>query len=303
MPKVRECAGYYATVHIGDPWIHEPLWAEAVKRLDGELLEDLSNIEELCREIPLRIVGQILLDPPASLPRAGAFLPTMPSDDVQQLWTGNSDVALLEQSVEFIKTVIEAAALQEMSPRDIRVLDFGIGWGRLARLWLKYGGPDQLDGCDAWAESLEKARECGLRNRLVQSDALLRELPFEESSYDIIWAFSVFTHLGPQAMGDTLIGLRRMLTPRGTVVFTVRPHSYWDLPEPQRLLETATDDRLFRSDDVTFFQHRPEDPHYGDISVSASFLHQACRNAGLEVVSMAWSTVDLYQISVIARRV
>lgn len=290
-------------MNVGDPWIREPLWVEAVDRLDRELSEDLSNIGELCREIPLRVVGQILLDPQASLHRAGAFLPTMPSEDVQWQWTGNSGVPLLEQSVEFIKTVVEAAALRGISPRDSRVLDFGIGWGRLARLWLKYGGPDRLDGCDAWEESLEKSRECGLRNRLVRSDTLLHELPFEESSYDIIWAFSVFTHLGPQAMGDALAGLRRMLGRQGTLVFTVRPHSYWDLPEPRKLLEMTADDRLFRSDDVTYFRQRPEDPHYGDISVSASFLREACRNAGLQVVSMGWSTVDLYQITIIARRV
>ena len=47
-----------------DSWIREPLWSETVGRLDDELLEDLSNVGELCREIPLRIFGQILWIPP-----------------------------------------------------------------------------------------------------------------------------------------------------------------------------------------------------------------------------------------------
>jgi len=288
-------------VTTGDPWIREALWSEAIDRLDRELSEDLSNIGELCREIPLRIFGQILLDPVASLDRAGPFLPTMPSDDVQQLWTGNCGVPLLEQSVDFMRTVVEAAALHEMDPHDSRVLDFGIGWGRLARLWLKYGGPGQLDGCDAWEDSLEKSRECGLRNRLVRSDPLLDDLPFEESSFDIIWAFSVFTHLSPKAMHDGFAGLRRMLKQRGTLVFTVRPHSYWDLPQPRELLDAATQDRLISSDDVTFLQHQSADPYYGDISVSARFLKETCRSVGLEIVSMGWGTIDPYQIAVIAR--
>jgi SAM-dependent methyltransferase len=301
MPALRRCTRYYAGVTTGDPWIRESLWSEAIDRLDSELSEDLSNIGELCREIPLRIFGQILLDPVASLGRAGPFLPTMPSDDVQQLWTGNCGVPLLEQSVDFVKTVVEAAALQEIAPHRCRVLDFGIGWGRLARLWLKYGAPGQLDGCDAWDDSLDKARACGLKNRLVRSDPLLAELPFEESSFDVIWAFSVFTHLSPKATRDGLAGLRRMLRQRGTLVFTVRPHSYWDLPQPHELLSAATPDRLMRSEDVAFLQHQSDDPHYGDVSMSARFLKETCLSVGLEIVSMGWGTVDPYQIAVIAR--
>lgn len=284
-----------------DSWIREPLWSETVDRLDDKLLADLSNIGELCREIPLRVFGQILLDPTSWLSRAGGFLPTMPSDEVQFQWTGNSGVVLLEQSVDFIRTVVEAAALNGLDPGDCRVLDFGIGWGRLARLWLKFAAPELLDGCDAWQDSLDKATECGLRNRLVRSDPLLNELPFAEASFGIVWAFSVFTHLSPDAMLHGLSGLRRMLDPKGILVFTVRPHCYWDLPHPQEVLNDAGD-RLFETPDVRFVQHQADDPYYGDLSMSRAFLVETCRNAGLQLDSMAWSLRDPYQVVAVARR-
>jgi len=197
---------------------------------------------------------------------------------------------------------VEASALQGAAPRDCRVLDFGIGWGRLARLWLKYGGPDRLDGCDAWDESLEKARDCGLRNHLVRSDPLLETLPFDEASFDIVWAFSVFTHLSPEAMLHGLTGLAKMLKPSGTLIFTVRPHSYWDLETPQQLMTNAQPGEMVDTEDVKFLQHRSNDPYYGDISVSGSFIHESCRKTGLKIVSMSWGTTDAYQISVVAQR-
>ena len=285
----------------GNPWIHESLWREAVDTLNDELADDLSNIGELCREIPLRIFGQILLNPAESLDRAGKLLPTMPGDDVQFQWTGNSGVTLLEESVDFIRTVVEAASLSRIDPRQCRVLDFGIGWGRLARLWLKYAGPDRLDGCDAWEESLEKSRQCGLRNRLVRSDPLLTELPFEEASFDIIWGFSVFTHLSPEAMLCGLSGLRNMLKQSGTLVFTVRPHTYWDLEQPRELMSNASTGQMVNTNDVRFLQHHSADPYYGDISVSGGFIRETCRAAGLALVSMSWTTRDPYQVSVIAQ--
>ena len=242
------------------------------------------------------------MDPPTWLSRAGTFLPTMPRDEVQIRWTGKSGVVLLEESVDFIRTVVEVTAFNGLNPRDCRVLDFGIGWGRLARLWLKFAAPELLDGCDAWQESLDKARQCGLRNRLVRSDPLLDELPFAASSFEIIWAFSVFTHLSPAAMRRCLTGIQKMLNENGIVVFTVRPHCYWDLPVPQEILNGATADRLYVTDDVKFVQHQSDDPYYGDLSMSRQFLVETCRTAGLRLNSMSWSLRDPYQVVAVARR-
>jgi len=285
-----------------EDWVREPLWASAIANLNAQLADDLSNVAELCRGIPLEIFGQILLDPCKWMPDAGRLLPTMPPEEVQNQWTGRAGAPLLAQSVEFIRIILQAAATKGLDVGRCQVLDFGVGWGRLARLWLKFSPPSMLDGCDAWDSSIELSRSCGIRNRLVRSHPLLEELPFPEETYDIAWAFSIFTHLSPAAMKSTLSGLRRMLRPGGLLVFTIRPASYWGLPVPQQILSEATPDRSLIDDKFTFVQHLSDDPYFGDISMSQGALTELCDQAGLRIVQKEWSVGDPYQISVVTAR-
>ena len=53
---------------------------------------------------------------------------------------------------------------------------------------------------------------------------------------------------------------------------------------------------------MRFVQHQADDPYYGDLSMSRAFLVETCRNAGLQLDSMAWSLRDPYQVVAVARR-
>jgi SAM-dependent methyltransferase len=284
-----------------DPWIREPLWAPFIEQLDENLAEDLSNVAELASKIPLRVFGQILLDPSLWLPTRGHLLPVMPPDEVQMQWTGKFGEALLQQSLDFIRCVSAAAAMEGIDVSTSLALDFGIGWGRLARLWLRYAPPELLRGCDAWTNSLELARASGLRNEMVQSDPLLGVLPFPPSSFDIAWAFSVLTHTSPSAFASITSGVARMLRPGGIFAFTVRPDSYWTLPGPQELLDRGNTLGLVESNGIKYLKHVAENPDYGDTSVTVDYLHRTCRSAGLEIAQLDWSESDPYQIVVVAR--
>jgi 2-polyprenyl-3-methyl-5-hydroxy-6-metoxy-1,4-benzoquinol methylase len=288
-----------------DRWIQEPLWSQGIQDLDAALLPDLANVAELASRIPLRIFGEILLDPGKWLPRAASYLPVMPSADVQMQWTGAAGADLLVQSVDFIRCLISAAATRRIPISECQSLDFGIGWGRLARLWLKYAPPTNLAGCDAWDHSLSLAKNCGLQNELRQSDPLLTTLPFDLGRFDIIWAFSVFTHLSPDAFPAVLLGISQMLTKDGVFVFTVRPHSFWDYLDQQMAGVASTEASLRQetADGARFVQHQQANPHYGDLSVSAAFLQERCRQAGLRIDSFDWSINDAYQFVVVASHI
>jgi hypothetical protein len=163
-------------------------------------------------------------------------------------------------------------------------------------LWLKYAGPQNIVGCDAWEESLDLARSCRLPIELVLSDPVLESLPVAEESIDVAFAFSVFTSLGPDAFTSCLDGVARMLRPGGTVVFTVRPAEYWALrPDvPGALMEAETSDFYFRP--------YPDRPQYGDTSVSLAYLDKACEAAGLAAPSLEWFPADPHQVVVRARK-
>ena len=277
-------------------FVELPLWADALRTFDAELAPDLSNAPELLAQVPLAAFAATLLNPPAHYPRAAKFLPSMPSDLVQRQWTGSDGTVLLETSLAFMAHAV-AAAGGPSQLRGKRVLDFGIGWGRLAKLWLKYLPPDQLKGCDAWDKSLYLARECGIRNEMQLSDALLRTTPYPAKSFDLVYAFSIFTHLSERSFTGCLRGIRDMLVTGGRVVFTVRPRDFWtlrpDLPQQAELLQS------------TGFVFVPSQglEDFGDTTLSTAWLRDTLQLAGLQLVAVEWSPVDALQVVIVAERV
>lgn len=297
LAKAGALSGDEAGAALDDiSWARLSPWRDEITRLDKELRPDLSNLAELLRGVPVAVWGQLLGAQDRLLGRADLFLPQMADASMQQAWTGLSGGRLLRQSVAFIGHVVHACADAGVTPDRAKVLDFGVGWGRLAMLWLKYSNPGNLVGCDALESSLEEARRLRLPIELVLSDPLLDTLPVPEQSLDVAYAFSVFTSLGPQAFPRCLAGLASMLRPGGQVVFTVRPAEYWSLrPDLENALQEA---------EQTDFYFKPDPGHeeYGETSVSLAYLDRTCLENGFGRPSLEWSPTDPHQIVVRAGR-
>jgi hypothetical protein len=273
-----------------------PLWSEELARFDREVNSDLSNAPDLLKYVPLGAFGATLLDTTRYYPRASAFLPKMPSEKIQRDWTGDSGSILLETSLAFMSHLVGAAG-GPLNLTGKTVLDFGVGWGRLARLWLKYLPPSNLLACDAWDVSISHAKSCNLQNRIVHSNEFLDVLPYDKETFDLAYAFSIFTHLSERSFRSCLRGLRDMLKTNGQLVFTVRPRDFWslrpDLKEQGKLLQSST------------FAFVPSNglKDFGDTSVSREWLFDAVAESGLRVQSLEWSPVDALQVLVIVQRV
>jgi len=149
------------------------------------------------RRTSIDAFGELLLElPSADFPHLSELLPRKTPDDVQKQWTGNCGITLLRQSVSFVNTMV--ASYAELTGKDVansNLLDFGCGWGRLLRLMLYFTPPEKLFGCDAWDVSLEHARAANLGVSLAKSDVTPDALPFPGVGFDLIYAFSIFTHL------------------------------------------------------------------------------------------------------------
>ncbi len=175
----------------------------------------------------------------------------------------------------------------------MRVLDFGIGWGRVARLWMKYLPPDQVYGCDAWEKSIDLAKKCRLKNTIVHSDSLLDTLPFPEESFDLIYAMSIFTHLDEQAFVSCFKGISKMLKRNGGFLLTVRPNIFWETLRPD------LPDRVLLSNTLGFvFKHGSFDPNFGDTTVDFNWLAELAKTCGFNIEGVEWSPCDAMQILV-----
>ncbi|MCP6725914.1 class I SAM-dependent methyltransferase, partial [Klebsiella pneumoniae] len=72
------------------------------------------------------------------------------------------------------------------------VLDFGCGCGRVTRWWADFEGA--VAGSDVNAEAVAWCRE-NLGFASFEQNALAPPLDFDDASFDLVYALSVFTHL------------------------------------------------------------------------------------------------------------
>jgi len=99
-----------------------------------------------------------------------------------------------------------------------RILDFGCGCGRVARHWTDLDGPE-IHACD---QNKGLIRWCSENLPFVHAIANDVEppTPYDDASFDLIYALSVLTHL-PEELGFAWMAeFRRILRPGGLLLFT-----------------------------------------------------------------------------------
>jgi len=106
------------------------------------------------------------------------------------------------------------------------VLDFGCGAGRTARYWKTFDG--SFAGSDIDRAAVNWCRR-NLAFGRFEVNGLEPPLAFEDESYDLVYAFSVFTHLTAHLQSSWRDELWRVLRPNGMLLISVHGPSY--LPE------------------------------------------------------------------------
>lgn len=254
------------------------------------------------RSLDLESWGELLWQMPIEdFPLTSAALPKMSPTAVQELWTGASGKELLNQTLPFMKYLLSIGEWTNHDWSSGNVLDYGCGYGRISRLMLKYVEIRDLFGADPWQESIDLAKDAGFSNNFKLTDEVPEELPFKENQFDLIWAFSVFTHLAPQVAFQSLETLSRYLKPTGNLVITLRPIEYWDLRTdlPAEKIEKFKFDHNTLGDAFLPHNRIPSEKYgvtYGDTSISLKKLEKNIGN--LKVKDISGSEIDPFQIYV-----
>ena len=272
---------------------------------DVTISERSSAIRAL-RKLGLYDFGSLLMSMPnAAFPKLSSLLPAMAPAETQRAWTGNDGEALLSQTTDFVRSVAyNYAHITGGSLADLNILDYGCGWGRISRLMYYFTEERTFFGVDPWHKSIEECNKCGLTCNFMQSDYLPTTLPVGGIKFDLIYAFSVFTHLSLRSTIASVETIRRYIKPNGIFVVTIRPVEYWDLI-PNLIGGDGVEacKKAHRSAGFAFVSHAREavdgDVTYGETSMSFEWIEANMH--GWTISAIDRSASDPYQLYVFLR--
>lgn len=146
------------------------------------------------------------------------------ADPSRFIQSGRRDAALIAETVRHAGRPIE---------RMGSILDFGCGCGRVVRHWTRLP-MGEIYGSDHDARLVDWCRE-NLAFASFTTNSLAPPLSYGDEQFDLVYAFSVLTHL-PAELGLAWVWeLRRILHPGGFLLVTTQGDRYLDrLSERER---------------------------------------------------------------------
>ena len=285
-----------------DRWL-TPLFGERLEEIESGLVEGDEAGWGLFRELDDDLWALLLTLEYDDFPGIRSFLPALPPRSIQEKWNGASGPALAAQSVAFYRKLKEIQGrFGQPGLADAKVLDVGCGWGRLTRMLARDLKPGNLYGCDPVEEILDVCRETGVPARLERSEFLPERFPFE-TDFDLIFAFSVLTHVSEPAAKAALRAAAKSLEPGGLFVFTIRPASYFDvnplmaeaagrLGSPYVFVAHPAEDHP---------QYAGEEMTYGESIITLPWIEEHSSDE-FEITDVAMMTADIYQVVVTLRK-
>jgi len=163
------------------------------------------------------------LDPEAHRIELNIPIPDLPSAEVQKRFTGRDGRVNLQQAFDFYQFVSQQ--MPEDSQARYRVIDFGGGWGRIMRLFLREVAAQRLILLDCMKDAVECARSLNPPFEVVLND-VSPPLPMEKACADCCYAFSVFSHLSEKACIEWISDLGQRLVPGGKLIITTRGRAH-----------------------------------------------------------------------------
>lgn len=183
----------------------------------------LANSYLTAKFVPAHRDASFLVPVSASIPAAGDGFPLPPielmegyqgpaSDPGYYLRTGRANVEAMLSILQVAGIVLSGSS---------RILELGCSSGRLLRHFADLASQGaEVRGVDISAANIAWAQRYLSPPFLFTTTTTFPHLPFEDRSFDFIFAGSVFTHI--RELGDTwLMELRRLLTPGGALFLTV----------------------------------------------------------------------------------
>lgn len=279
---------------LNEGWVREAL-AEAEKAAGAN---DSVKLTAALRRLPSELALLLYFDClDGAYPRLREWLPPLPSEDDQRAWCGNSGLYLMQQGNVFVDRMFEVYGRERrVDQSKLKVLDYGCGWGRLIRMLYRYVPAEQITGLDPWPPSLERCQQTGVKAELKQIDYIPKTLPVK-GLYDLIFSYSVFTHISERAQTAVLKAMRSVIAEDGLLALTIRQVNYWEQAPD---LDAATRKLMLdghTKNGFAFRRHSDEGTDraadYGDTSLTLDYIRRNWTDWRL--VETDWRLIDEYQ--------
>jgi SAM-dependent methyltransferase len=181
--------------------------------------------------------------PPVIDPTASP--PPNPPRAIQERFVGSSYETAYREAERFVARAFEFVPAAREG--DLRVLDFGAGWGRILRMLLRRVGPGQL-----WSTDVDLEMTALVHSTLpgvnATTNAPMPPSSFRSGMFDAVTAFSVFSHLSEPAHRAWAEEFARVLRPGGLVFITVLEEQFLQtVAGAQAAVESGEADGFARS--------------------------------------------------------
>ncbi len=182
------------------------------------------------------------------------------------------------------------------------ILEFGCGDGRLTQYLFEFAPGARVFGCDVLSEAIEACRRQFPGGRFVTNQPT-PPLPFSDGQFDLIYSYSVFTHLSEPNHRAWLRELARALRPGGVMLHTVHSYAYLrrtGVFSPERLDKyrfREPPERLMASGRSYYYavEDPSKNPEYGHTIMSRDYVLATWpRESGLELAEYVEGAIEAY---------
>ena len=267
----------------------------------NEMLQEKDNLAQkgldahsIFKDISNNDLWTILLSKNyASYPNLKSKLPDFPEDDIQKIFNGGNGFALLNRARMSYEAINQSYKENGTKPlEESNILDFGVGWGRMLRFFIKNVKEDQLFGCDPAPYIVKTCEKLKVPGTIKLSDARPEKLPFDVK-FDLVFSNSVFSHLSEESHMECLTAIHKSLNPGGMVFLTTWTPHYAEKNNLAAKNISGNEDYLFVP--------KPDNQNFGATFISYKYMQDNWTEL-FKVVGVNLQALGIKQVMVILQK-
>ena len=192
--------------------------------------ESMSQIKKISDNEWLRLLVDSVQKPIIN----GMKMPGFPPENVQKQFVGSSYEDAIREGYNFFLIIKKYAVKYGISIESTtKILDFGCGWGRITRILLKDFDPENIYGVDVDPQIISICKDTIDDINFFPCNAS-PPLDFADNTFDIIYAYSVFSHLSEDYALQWIREFSRILKPGGILLATTQSGRFLDFCQSVR---------------------------------------------------------------------